>query len=77
MEKERISSERHDEHAWVCICKNTPGDDGFYTCDKEGNEVEPTAKEWTTGLYVCNRCGRIIDPETLEVVGRKAVTVFE
>jgi len=67
--KEHISHEAGNEEAWVCICKNTPSDDGFCTCDAEGNEVEPDTR-WTTGLYVCFGCGRMIDPKTLEVIGR-------
>ena len=34
----------------------------------EGNEVEPVAG-WDN-LYVCARCGRIINQDTLEVIGR-------
>ena len=67
--KEYVRHEDQDEDAWICICGNTPVSDGFYPCDKEGKEVEPV-KGWT-GLYVCNRCRRIIDQSTLEVVGRR------
>ena len=71
MEKtEHISHEAGNEEAWVCICGNQPGSDGFYACDKDGNEVEPTPEDWTTNWYVCAECGRMIDPATLEVVGR-------
>jgi hypothetical protein len=54
--------------AWVCICGNTADASGFYPCDNEGNEVEPTAEQWTTNNYVCFSCGRIINQDTLEVV---------
>lgn len=54
---------------WICFCKNTPQYDGFYPCDPDGNEVEPTPEEWTTNWYVCTRCGRMIDQQTLRVVG--------
>lgn len=67
---ERIDHEPQDKDAWICICHNVPSDDGFFTCDAEGNEVEPTAKDWKTNLYVCLRCGRMIDQDTLIVVGR-------
>ena len=70
MEKDYIFCEPSDKDAWHCICRNTPCGDGFYACDAEGHEVEPTEAEWTTGLYVCFGCGRIINPDTLEVVGR-------
>ena len=65
---ERISHEAGADDAWICICKNTPASDGFYPCDKDGNEVQPV-KGWKD-LYVCARCGRIIDQHTLEVVGQ-------
>jgi hypothetical protein len=69
MKREQISNEVGNPEAWVCLCKNTPSDDGFYPCDEKGNEVEPD-HHWTTGNYVCNGCGRIINPESLKVVGR-------
>lgn len=68
--KEYITREPGDKDAWHCICGNTPGDGGFYACDKDGNEVEPTEKDWTTDLYVCADCGRMIHYDTLEVVGQ-------
>ena len=70
MEKEHITHEAGGDDEWLCICGNRPISDGFFTCDSEGNEVEPTPKDWTTNWYVCGRCGRIIDQNTLEVVGR-------
>lgn len=71
---ESISHEPNNPEAWICLCKNTPMADGFFACDKDGNEVEPTPAAWTTGCYVCARCGRIIDQATLAVVGQKAGT---
>lgn len=70
--KEFITRAPESADAWICICKNTPTDDGFYPCDERGNKVEPTAEEWTTNLYMCDKCGRIIDHDSLEVVGRHA-----
>lgn len=68
--QENITFEPGDPEAWICICRNMPAEFGFYACDRKGNMVEPTEKDWTAGLYVCNHCGRIIDPDTLAVVGR-------
>jgi hypothetical protein len=65
---ERINHAPESDESWVCICKNTLDADGFFPCDKEGNEMEPVAG-WDD-LYVCARCGRIIKQKTLEVVGR-------
>ena len=65
---EHITHEVGIDEAWICICRNTPDADGLFTCDSEGNEVEP-AVGWDD-LYVCAKCGRIIKQKTLEVVGR-------
>jgi hypothetical protein len=72
MKKEYIKCEAGDRDAWVCICGNMPCDDGFYPCDKRGNEVEPVEGVWLDPIYVCHACGRIINQDTLEVIGRKA-----
>jgi hypothetical protein len=69
---ERITHEAGNDEAWICICNNTPVSHGFYPCDMTGKEVEPV-RGWE-GLYVCNKCGRIIDQKTLEVVGRRKQT---
>ena len=66
--KEFIIHEAGDRDAWVCICGNTPVGGGFFACDENGNEMEPV-KGWN-GLYVCADCGRIIQYDSLEVVGR-------
>lgn len=58
------------EDGWVCLCGNMPADDGFYPCTRAGTCVEPTPEAWLENLYVCNRCGRIIEQNTLNVVGR-------
>lgn len=66
---ERITAEPGDEDAWHCICGNYPSGGGFYPCDAEGNEMEPDIGSDWNNLYVCFDCGRIIDQETLLVVG--------
>jgi hypothetical protein len=68
MPRETIKHEKGKDEAWICVCGNEPSDDGFYPCDKKGNEMEPT-DDWD-GLYVCLRCGRIIEQASLRVVGR-------
>lgn len=65
---EHIAHEAQDPDAWVCLCGNTPVADGFFPCDLDGRLVEPTPREWTTSTYRCERCGRIINQHTLEVV---------
>ena len=70
MAKEFITNEAGNDEAWICICGNRPDSDGFYPCDKDGNEIEPTTESGWRELYVCLNCGRIIHQNTLEVVGR-------
>jgi hypothetical protein len=65
---EHITHEPGSDEAWICICNNTPDSDGFFPCNKEGDEIEPVTG-WD-GLYVCARCGRIIEQKSLEIVGR-------
>lgn len=65
---EHINHEKGNPDAWVCLCGNTPSDDGFYPIDESNHEVEPTAEAWKTNQYFCNQCGRVIDQHTLEVV---------
>lgn len=69
-EVERITHEEGNEEAWVCVCGNRPTEDGFYPCDREGNEVEPIVGSNWENLYVCAQCGRIISVNTLEVIGQ-------
>ena len=69
VQKEVITHEAGNEEAWICICGNEPSEDGFYPCDEQGHEREPIAG-WS-GLYVCFRCGRIIEPKSLSVVNRR------
>lgn len=70
MQKEFINHEAGNHEAWICICGNTPSDDGFYPCDSHGNEIEPTSESGWIELYVCAACGRIIQQDTLEILGR-------
>jgi hypothetical protein len=51
--KEFIRHELQDDDAWVCICGNVPSGDGFFPCNKDGNEIEPTEESGWDGLYVC------------------------
>jgi Fe2+ or Zn2+ uptake regulation protein len=70
-----ISREATDSDVWVCLCSNTAGEDGFFPCDADGRQVQPTTTEWTSDCFVCARCGRIIQQHSLEVVGRASAAV--
>jgi len=64
---EYITHEEQDEYAWVCICKNTPDTGGFYSCDEDGDLIEP-GDEWEH-LYRCDYCGRVLDDRDRRVIG--------
>ena len=68
--KNHIGYEADDHDAWVCVCSNKPIYDGFTACDANGNEMSPDVGSDWQNLYVCLRCGRIINGESLEVVGQ-------
>ena len=42
----------------ICPCNNRPDTDGFYPCDADGNQIEPTLESNWDGLYICSRCSR-------------------
>ena len=44
-----------------CACGNDSSSEGFYPCDTQGKQVEPTAKDRPVPLYVCGACGAIIE----------------
>lgn len=53
-----------DEWGFIhCSCGNTPDDDGLESCSPNGEHMEPMADSDWQGHYICNRCGRIIEPE--------------
>ena len=70
MNKEIIACRNKNDYAWICVCGNEPEIHGFYSCDQKGVEMEPLIGSSWDGLYVCGKCGRIIDMETCEVIGR-------
>lgn len=67
--------EQDEEDIWHCLCGNSTCWDGFYPCDLNGNEVEPTPELWTTDLYICPDCGRIFQQSDGKVVGMR-ITPF-
>lgn len=62
-----------DSDEWLCLCGNNSFDYGFYTCDSKGEEMEPLIGSDWNGLYVCGKCGRIINGDSRKVVGRKTM----
>jgi hypothetical protein len=62
---------RQEFGALICLCGNDLTQEGFAPCLDDGTEVEPLADgPWGGVLYVCGRCGRIVDQYTLRVTGR-------
>lgn len=68
---------REPDGDWIrCVpeCNNTPDMDGFSPCLRDGYEVEPTVDgPWNEHLYVCLSCNRIVNADTLEVLGVRSV----
>jgi hypothetical protein len=56
---------------WVCLCANEPHLYGFYASDGNGRVVDPSPDTWDGRTYVCRSCGRLIDPITGLVIGRR------
>ncbi len=71
---EKISGSPPDPEDWTCLCGNQIQSEGFYPCDSEGEltpeEDLPSYDDWSISWYRCLRCGRIINRETLEVIGQ-------
>lgn len=59
------------EDWWVCKCGNQPNSDGYFPSSDIGEIVSPdVGGGWDQIHYVCHRCWRIINQNTLEIVGR-------
>lgn len=52
---------------WMCWCCNKSNQKGFYPCNADGNYQRDLLGRGQ--YYACAKCGRIIDPQTLRVVG--------
>jgi ribosomal protein L37AE/L43A len=61
-----------DGDDWIyCLCGNDPSGEGFAPCLEDGTIVEPTVDgPWKARLYLCERCGRIVDQVSLLVTGK-------
>ena len=68
--KEKIRHKAGNPDAWVCQCGNEPTINGFFPCDKDGDEMLPSMGSDWENHYVCFGCGRIINADTLGIVGR-------
>jgi hypothetical protein len=64
-----------EEDWWRCACGNTPHSDGFVPVDRRGREVEPTARQWPEPLYLCTRCGLVMDAATVDMPARTVAVV--
>lgn len=55
------------KNQWLCVCGNKSTTKGFYPSNAEGSYERDL---WGRGkFYACVQCGRMIDPQTLEIVG--------
>ena len=53
---------------WECRCGNSTESEGFIACDEEGLEVPEELGPWDGVLRACQRCWRVINGDTLEVL---------
>ena len=65
------------EDEWECRCGNTHYSEGFEPCDEFGEEVTAELGPWDGALYVCTRCWRVINGNTLEVLRHAEAAVIE
>lgn len=61
--QERLGIENH--HAWICPCGNTEHSQGFHSWNREKKLYDLTC---TSNFFRCDRCGRVIDSETGNIV---------
>jgi len=64
-----------EEDRWKCHCGNIPHSDGFAPANRRGREVEPTPDQWPEPLYVCNRCGLVMDAATVNLTTHTVAVV--
>ena len=65
------------EDKWECRCGNTHDLDGFEPCDEHGREVPAELGPWDGALYVCTRCWRVINGDTLEILRHTEAAVID
>ena len=65
------------EDKWECRCGNTHESEGFDPCDEFGQVVPAELGPWDGILYVCTRCWRVLDGNTLEILRLTEFEVIE
>ena len=65
------------EDKWECRCGNTHESEGFEPCDEFGKEVLAELGPWDGALYVCTRCWRVINGDTLEILRHTEAAVID
>ena len=54
---------------WECRCGNSQNSDGFEACNELGELVPAVLGPWDGVLQACTRCWRVVNGDTLEVLG--------
>ena len=62
---------------WECRCGNTERYEGFACCDDQGLVVERALGPWDGRTSICLRCCRIINGDTLEIIGTADQTIAD
>lgn len=72
--RKRVEDRDDAETYWFCICGNNDNEDGFSPSDSQGRYVDWNNQK--IKFYVCNRCKRVINLKTLDVVGQGQAGLF-
>ena len=54
---------------WECRCGNSQDSEGFEACNEVGKLVPAELGPWDGVLQACIRCWRVVNGDTLEVLG--------
>lgn len=66
-----------EDMEWHCKCGNNSRSEGFQPSDEIGQICEPYVDgNWNEQHWVCERCYRIIDGYTLQILGKCSTDVI-
>lgn len=65
------------EGHWECRCGNSQSSDGFEPCNEIGELVPAELGPWDGALQACIRCWRVINGDTLEILGFAELSTIE
>jgi len=57
------------EGEWECRCGNSSSSEGFRPARADGSLTLEVLGPWDGKTYACDRCGRVVDGDTLQILG--------